>query len=144
MKTKVRREEGPRVISAPRLLSVFAGLGLIAFSSTLIAGESSDFAFFYYKHLLGFGGTGSGAGLHTLAQKGVHFVLFFALGTAVFQSFKVERLWKIGLAVGIFFLVGMGSEALEHLFQGRHASLADVLLNGSSGTLATLFCSRRG
>ena len=41
--------------------------------ATHFAGEASEYAYGYYKHLLGLGGTG--AGLHALFQKGIHFVL---------------------------------------------------------------------
>ena len=84
--------------------------------------------------LLGLSGTSNG--LHTLAQKGVHFALFFALGAALYNGLKVARPWQIGLSIGICFLAGMGSEGIQLLFPERYASLWDVLLNGSSGTLA--------
>ena len=115
---------------------VFAELGLIAFSSTSIAGEFSEFAYRFYKHLLGFGG--ADVGLHTLVQKGVHFVLFFALGTTLFHSLSVISPWKVCLVIGICFLAGIGSEGIQLLFATRHASIADVLLNWSSGTFAAL------
>ena len=119
---------------------MIAELGLIAFSATALAGNASEYAYRFYKHLLGFGG--ADAGLHALAQKGVHFVLFFALGTTLFHSLNVDRPWKVRAVIGICFLAGIGSEGIQLLFATRHASVADVLLNGSSGTLAALLGSR--
>jgi VanZ family protein len=126
-----------KIISIPRLLWVITLLGLISFSSTPAAGDASDYAYSFYSHLLGLGG--ANVGLHSLAEKGVHFVLFFALGATLYNSLKVALPWQICLPIGICFLAGSGSEGIQLLFPERHASLYDVLLNGSSGTLALAF-----
>ena len=80
--------------------------------------------------------------LHGIASKGVHFVLFFALGSALYNSLTVARLEKVWWAIGICFLTGIGSEGIQLLFPGRHASVGDILLNGASGTLAAALASR--
>ena len=113
---------------------------LICFSSTPPAWEASEHAFRFYRLLLGLGVTDSG--LHGIASKGVHFVLFFTLGSALYNSLNVARPGKVWWTIGICFLTGIGSEGIQLLFPGRHASVADVLLNGSSGTLAAGLSSR--
>lgn len=131
---------GPGLMSVPRLFWLLTQLVLICFSSTSAAGEASEYAFRFCRLLLGLGPTEYG--LHTLAEKGVHFVLFFALGTGLYHSLKVARLRKVCWAMGICFLAGIGSEGIQLLSPGRHASVADVPLNGASGTLAAMLSSR--
>ena len=142
MRDSVEQKEGLKIISVPRLLGVFAEMGLIAFSSTSLAGDASEYAYEFYRHLLRMGA--AGGGLHTLAEKGVHFVLFFALGTTLFHGLNIARRWKVCLVMGICFLAGIGSEGIQLLFPPRNASVADVLLNGSSGALAAFLAFRSG
>lgn len=135
-----RREPNLPLINIPRMLWVAAELGLIAFSSTAFAAIASEYAYHFYGDLLGLGGTTTG--IHMLAQKGVHFVLFFALGSTLFHSINIARFGRVVLVAAICLSAGIGSEGLQLLIPGRHASVADVVLNGSSGTLAVLLSLR--
>ena len=132
-----RREPNSPLISIPRMLWVAAQLGLIAFSSTAFAGISSEYSFHFYRDLMGMGGTLSG--IHMLAQKCVHFVLFFGLGSTLSHSINIARFGRPIVVAAICLCAGIGSEGIQLLIVGRHASVADVVLNGSSGTLAALF-----
>ena len=129
-----------KIISTRRAFFVLIQLVLICFSSTPPAWEASEHAFRFYRLLLGLSVTDSG--LHGIASKGIHFVLFFALGSGLYKGLNVARPGKVWWAIGICFLTGIGSEGIQLLFPGRDASLADVLLNGGSGTLAAGLASR--
>ena len=129
-----------RISSPSRLLWLLAQLALIFFSSSALVGEASEYAYRFYELLLRLPPTGV---THDLGQKGVHFILFFGFGVSLYYSLNVTRRWKICWIVGICFLVGVGSEGMQLLFAGRHASLTDVLLNGTSGVLAAVIASRR-
>ena len=121
-------------MSGGRLAGLFAHLTLILFSSTPLAGKAAHYAYGFYLTLLGI--VGMDSGMRTLAQKGLHFALFFSLGTWVFYTLNGPRLQKVFATAGICLLTGLGSEAFQLLFPERQAALADVLLNAASGTLA--------
>ena len=121
-------------MSCGRLWGTFAHLTLILFSSTPLAGKASQYAYSFYLAL--FGILGMDWGVRSLAQKGLHFVLFFSLGSWLSHSLKCPPLRKFLATAGICLLAGLGSEAFQLLFPGRQATLADVLLNATSGTLA--------
>lgn len=117
-----------------RLVAVLMNLALVFFSSTGLAGEASEYAFHFYTSLLG--RFPAGAGPHLLAEKAVHFTLFFSLGFWLYECLgghRAERFWK---AAVLCLVVGLLSEMLQSLFPGRHPSLADIMLNGISATLA--------
>ena len=122
-----------------RLFWILTLVGLILFSSTPAAAEASEYAFDFYRTIFALGPS---AGLHGFSQKGIHFLLFFALGTALSYGLNVTGLRKLLEAAGICILVGIGSEGIQLLFPGRHASVGDVLLNGASGILATVLATR--
>ena len=129
-----------KIISTRRAFFVLIQVVLICFSSTSTAWEASEYAFHFYRLLLGLGVTDSG--LYGIVPKGIHFVLFFALGNGLYNSLNVARPGKVWWVIGICFLTGIGSEGIQLMFPGRHASVADVLLNGGSGTLAAALTSR--
>lgn len=127
--------------SYERLCGVLAQIALIFYSSTPAAGEASLYAYsFYFNHVQFLRSLGAGLG-QILAQKGVHFVLFFSLGTWLCYSLRVGRLRRLCWAVGICFLVGLSSEMFQ-FFVGRHAAASDILLNTASGTLAAALALR--
>lgn len=106
----------------------------VAFSSTPLTVIASEYAFHSYRDILGLRGTLSG--IHMLAQQGVYFVLFFALGSTLFHSINIVRFRRVVLVAAICLSAGMGSEGINRLIPGRHAFVADVVLNGSNAPLA--------
>jgi VanZ family protein len=130
-----------------RLLGLIALLGLLAFTSTSLAGEASDnffhflmaliFAHLRSRRLLGI--------MHFTAEKSVHFVLFFVLATLLLKTMpeskcRTLRILSLALLTGIF------SELLQFLFPGRDPSVRDVLIDfcGSvSGILWSAVFRRR-
>jgi VanZ family protein len=108
---------------------------LVFFSSTRIAGQAAEYAFQFYRALAGLGG---GPGSHLLAEKGVHFVLFFSLGVILFYSLDAPVRERAFWVLAACLLVGACSEGLQFLSRGRHPSLADVALNAISGLLGAI------
>lgn len=133
------RRNNLQIVSLVRLFWILTLVGLAFFSSTPTAGAASEYAFHFYRKFFALSPSDS---MHGFFQKGVHFLLFFALGTALYYGLNLTRLWKVFGAVGICLLVGIGSEGTQLLFLGRHASVGDVLLNAASGTLATMLATR--
>jgi len=121
-----------------RLAWIFVHLGLVFFSSTAIAAECSEYAFQFYRSVTGLA---AGAGLHLLAQKGMHFGLFFSLGVILYFSLVAPRREKVLWVLFACLLVGCASEGLQFLFPSRHPSFADIMLNGFSGLLAAALLS---
>ena len=128
-----------RVIS--RVSWLVVELVLIAFSSTPLAEEAADYAYHFYSKTSGL--QGSGSGLENWDQKGLHFVLFFALGMTLSYLMSTDGWRKVLLVIVTCFAAALGAEAIQLLFPTRTASIADVLLNLSSGSLATLLLQRR-
>lgn len=124
-----------------RLAWILIHVGLVLFSSTNIAGQASEFAFQFYRRWTGLDG---GAGLHLLAEKGVHFTLFFTLGVILYYSLMAPRREKVLWVLLLCLLVGSASEGLQSFFPGRDPSLADVPLNGASGLLGAALLSWSG
>jgi VanZ family protein len=110
---------------------------LILFSSTSLAGRWANqlYALFAASSDLG-------AGMSMLVlQKGVHVVLFAVLG-CLLVSASWPRLNVLPRAVLWSFAIGALSEAVQLAFEGRGPSLADVALNGVSGSLAAWIWAR--
>ena len=129
----------PQTIRLPAAVRAAVELALVAYSSTPSAAGFSEAAFRFYRLWLGFSGESA---VHGLVQKGIHFVLFFALGTTLFNGLNIVPARRVMLVAVISLAAGIGSESLQLLFPMRNASAADVLLNGSSGALAALLCLR--
>ena len=71
--------------------------------------------------------------LHLIAEKGVHFLLFFALGTLSYGVARIPGARRVLLSVSICLIVGSASELLQR-FTGRDPRISDVMLNASSGS----------
>lgn len=107
-----------------------AWVGVIFFSSSSLAGQSSEQAFSALSHLLTHlqPGTSSYDVVHLLADKSVHICLFAvfaillwgALGNA---SKKITWI----LLIGAF--IGSCSELLQNFFPGRDPAIRDVVIN---------------
>ena len=123
-----------------RLAQLVLQVALIFLSSTRLAREASEHALRFYAALLGPGLLTTGGG-RLLAQKGVHFLLFFWLGISLYYSLGIGRLQRFAWAAMICLLAALSSEGIQLFMPGRHASVADVVLNAASGVLATaVFC----
>ena len=110
-------------------LILAAWIGLILFSSTGIAGRWANAI---YAMLSSHSGLGDGIAM-LLFQKGYHVFLFAVLGGLLVSA--SSRLPALPRAILWCFVIGALSEALQLAFEGRGPSLADVLLNGASGSL---------
>jgi VanZ family protein len=110
-------------------LLLCAWIGLIFFSSTGVAGRWANWL---YSALSSHSGLGQGVAM-LLFQKAYHVFLFAVLGTLLVTADS----WRFPAwlrAVPWSFAIGALSEALQLAFDGRGPSLADVLLNGVSGS----------
>ena len=122
-----------------RLILILLNIALVFFSSTSLAGDAANYAYDFYTSLLSPGGMNMPGGLHLLAQKGVHFTLFAALGVFLYNSLSGSTRSRLTFVTVFCLTVGAASEALQFLFPGRTPALHDVLLNGGSGLVAALF-----
>jgi VanZ family protein len=111
--------------------AVIGWIGLIFFSSTSIAGNSSERAFQYLvrlflRHLRP--GSPSYGHVHYLAHKSVHVTLFFVLALLLWKALSNSR-WKPAIVILIGAVVGSSSEILQRFFVGRDPAVWDVLIN---------------
>jgi len=123
------------------LWAAIAWIGLIFFSSTTVAGESSEEAFsvlsrLLVKHLQP--GTSSYDLVHLLADKSVHVALFFIFAILLWRALpnapgKVVSILVAGA------VIGSCSELLQFLFPGRDPAIRDVLINTGSTALGLAF-----
>ncbi|MBI4461226.1 MAG: VanZ family protein [Acidobacteria bacterium] len=132
------------LLSPGRWAGIILLVALILFSSTRFADEVSEYAYSFYAsqvpppQLI----LPSGESLpHLLADKAIHFLLFFALGVFLCRGLRLGRFPKIGVVISLCFLMGAASESFQ-LLTARDATLADLLLNLASGTLAAVWSSR--
>lgn len=103
---------------------------VIFFSSTSLAGQSSEEAFSALSHLFTHlqPGTSSYDVVHLLADKSVHIALFTVFAVLLWRALaEVARkvLWI--LLIGAF--IGSCSELLQNFFPGRDPAIRDVLIN---------------
>jgi len=111
--------------------AAIAWIGVIFFSSTTVAGQSSEEAFGALSKLLLTHlqpGTSSYDIVHLLADKSVHVGLFFVLAVLLWRALpsapgRVIAIMVIGAAIGSC------SELLQMLFPGRDPAVRDVLIN---------------
>jgi VanZ family protein len=121
------------IITPLRLVALVAQVALVALSSTKLAGDAADYAFEYYSSLFGNPWRGSSQSLpFHLAQKTVHFTLFFSLGYSLSSSLNLAPRKKFWIAAATCLVIGAASEALQ-LFTGRDPLIVDVILNAASG-----------
>jgi VanZ family protein len=137
------RSKPPGGLLSSHNLALCAWIGLIFFSSTDTAARWA-----HAIYAVGFAGPGiDGPVSMFVLQKGYHVFLFSVLGWLVAAA-NWSRLDPMPRAVLWCFLVGLLSEALQFAFEGRGPSVADVLLNGASGSAAgwiwARWCTARG
>ncbi len=107
-----------------------AWIGVIFFSSTSVAGQSSEEAFTALSHLLPHlqPGTSSYDVVHLLADKSVHICLFAVFAILLWGALgNITK--KIGWILLIGALIGSCSELLQNFFPGRDPAIRDVLIN---------------
>lgn len=113
------------------LWAAIAWIGLIFFSSTTVAGESSEEAFsalsqLFVKHLQP--GTSSYDIVHLLADKSVHVALFFIFAVLLWRALP-NAPGKIVFIVIAGAVIGSCSELLQIIFPARDPAIRDVLIN---------------
>ncbi len=120
---------------AVRVIIAAAWIGLILSSST---GMVATLAESLYSAVFQGLGLSSPAGMHLLAKKACHVLLFVVLGWLLSPVPTRARWTRTVLAVVCCFVVGAISEVLQCYFPGRNPRFSDVLIDGLSGTLASL------
>lgn len=120
--------------------AALAWIGVIFFSSSTLAGKSSEEAFSALSRLLTRmqPGTSSYDIVHLLADKSVHiglFAIFAVLLWGALENVTRRSVWI--LLIGAF--IGSCSELLQNLFPGRDPAIRDVLIN-IGGTGLGLVC----
>lgn len=118
-----------------------AWIGVIFFSSTSLAGKSSERAFSALSQLLLQQlqpGTSSYNTVHFLADKSVHITLFAILAVLLWSAIgDAARKIVWILLIGAF--VGACSELLQNFFPGRDPAIRDVLINIGGTAAGVLF-----
>ena len=105
--------------------------GVIFFSSSSLAGKSSEDAFSALSRLL-LGqlqpGTPPYNIVHLLADKSVHIGLFAVFAVLLWKALADVRI-RIGLILLLGAITGTCSEILQSFFPGRDPAFTDVLIN---------------
>lgn len=108
-------------------------IGVIFFSCTSLAGEWSEAL---YSEVSGWFGSSSqlqgSETLHFIAEKGVHFTLFFILAVLLWNALPGRRWPRFMAILAIALLIGCCSEFLQRFFPGRDPAIRDVLINFGS------------
>ena len=120
--------------------AAIAWIGVIFFSSTSLAGQSSEEAFSALSHFVIQlqPGTSSYNVAHLLADKGVHiglFAVFAVLLWGALASANRKIAWI--LLIGAF--IGSCSELLQNFFPGRDPAIRDVFINIGGTALGVIF-----
>lgn len=76
--------------------------------------------------------------LHVLADKSVHFALFFILALLSWNSVIRPARIRFAIVLGIALLVGSTSEFLQRFSPGCDPSVSDVLINFGSAVIGAL------
>jgi len=124
-------------------------VGLIFFSSTSLAAKYCERLYQFVRvHLLPsmIGMSGTEGVLHLIAEKGVHFTLFFTFGFLVAHLVHGSPWGRLAKIAVFGLVVGSGSEFLQSFFPGRDPAIRDVVLNlvsAALGGLATLLWWRK-
>lgn len=116
-------------------------LGLIFFSSTTLAGQSSEEAFSFLSSLfMGHWQRGSASYdiIHLLADKSVHVALFFVFAVLLWHALPRSPR-KIVFILILGAVVGSCSELLQMAFPGRDPAIRDVLINTGATALGIAF-----
>ena len=121
-------------------------LGVIFFSSTSIAGKTSDRAFsqFFaaYLHRFDKHDMYHQYHIHFLAEKNVHVMMFVVLAMLLWRMLP-DTPGKVGIVFlsGVF--IGCCSEVAQCFFPGRDPAVRDVLLNMAGTGIGTVISFSR-
>ena len=137
LKDEIGAKPRDYIIRSARLWIAIVNVVLIFFSSTKTAGDASENAYAFYTAVFPLAFSERNHLLHLLADKSVHFLLFFSLGVWVYRSLALPPAHNLALTLAACLLVGTASEVMQ-LFTGRDASVADVILNAASGAMGAL------
>lgn len=120
--------------------AALAWVGVIFFSSSSLAGQSSEEAFSALSRILTQlqPGTTSYNVVHLLADKSVHIGLFAVLAVLLWGALR-NTSKKIAWILLIGAFVGTCSELLQNFFPGRDPAIRDVFIN-IAGTAVGLIC----
>ncbi len=125
-----------------RLAFCFVLVGLIGFSSTMSGGVRSDAAYrFYYNKITRLLGHAAPAHLHLVAEKGVHFLLFFPLGFWIYKTSALSNFRRLWPSIVVCVAVGIASECIQR-FTGRDPLVDDAVLNACSGIFGAFIAMR--
>lgn len=119
-----------------------AWVGVIFFSSTSLAGQSSEEAFSALSHLFTHlqPGTSSYDVMHLLADKSVHIALFTVFAVLLWGALpRTARKVPWILLIGAF--IGSCSELLQNFFPGRDPAIRDVLINIGGTSLGIILAA---
>lgn len=131
-----------RKSASPWWLAVAAWLGVIAFSSTSMAGQDSEQAFFSLSPLLFQFLHPTIAEYHVIhfaADKAVHVFLFAVLAVLLWQAMP-QTPWKKAAIVVTGAFVGSCSEFLQSFYPGRDPAVRDVIINTAATALGLAIC----
>jgi VanZ family protein len=120
--------------------SAIVWVGVIFFSSSSLAGKSSEEAFSALSRLLLAQlqpGSSSYKIVHLLADKSVHVGLFVVFAVLLFGALENTRR-KIGWILVLGAITGTCSELLQALFPGRDPAFGDVLINFAGTVLGVI------
>lgn len=114
----------------PWAWAALAWVGVIFFSSSSVAGQTSEEAFNALSHLFTRlqPGTSPYDVVHLLADKSVHIFLFAVFAVLLWGAFAMTArkvLWILLMGA----LIGSCSELLQNFFPGRDPAIRDVLIN---------------
>lgn len=112
--------------------------GLILFASTETAAPLCNYAYHFYEPLLSRVGLASTESAVMVAQKGIHFALFFPLGILVYKGTKGAWLQRLIRTAAICLIAAVVAEGAQFFAPSRHARVGDALLDAGSGTVAAV------
>jgi VanZ family protein len=129
----------------PSKIERFALVGWIAgifFSSTSLAGRSSDEAFHSISRFFGYEPDPDAPDpdrIHFLAEKSVHIVLFSVLGILLWRRIP-NRGQKVLTSLLSGTIIGAFSEFLQRFFPERDPAISDVLINIGGTAVGIAVC----
>jgi len=138
---------GPATFPGSRegwLKASLAWLGVIAFSSTALAGRWAEDTFDSIASALSVVFPLRQAGLYHIfafgAEKSVHVTMFFVLALLLWNA--VPERFRHPLVITLAgTLIGIGSELLQAFFPGRDPTIRDVLINGATTAVGACLAS---
>ncbi len=126
-----------------RLILLVLWVGTIFLSSTSAARVCDGLFHYGYGVLVGTSNPVVYERVHFIAEKGVHVLLFAALGMLLWKLVP-ETGWKAVLVLLLGSFVGVCSELLQRFFPRRDPTLRDVLINMAGTALGIMLSVKFG